>query len=61
MSNQSPSSANLFPILTILYRLMQAHIVILWQADFNNLQPWPPKNYIFFFICGVPMKVQASS
>lgn len=40
---------------------MQAHIVILWQADFNNLQPSPPKNYIFFFICGVPMKVQASS
>lgn len=47
MSNQSPSSANLFPILTTLYRLIQAHIVIPWQADFNSLQSWPPKNYIF--------------
>lgn len=40
----------LFPILTILYRLMQAHIVILWQADFNNLQPWPLKLHFFLYL-----------
>lgn len=55
MSNQSPSSANLFLILTTRYQLIQAHIAIPWQADFNSLQSWSPKNYIFFFICGMPI------